>query len=99
MYQHERSLVQKYKGRKFVLMGVNADEPEALKNIIQKNSLTWNSWADGHGGPICKKWNIRFFPTTVLIDGKGVIRYKNLRAAELENAIDKLVKEEESRSP
>jgi hypothetical protein len=96
MYPHERSLVQKYKGKPFVLVGVNTDEPANLKKIVQRNEMTWASWQDGHSGPICKKWNIMGFPTTVLIDGKGVIRYRDLRGDELEAAIAKLVGEEES---
>ena len=35
------------------------------------------------------------WPTIYLLDAKGVIRYKNLRGKELDEAIDLLVKEAE----
>src|ERR1700722_16951566 len=98
MFPHERSLVTKYKGRPFVLLGVNVDEPGSLKKINQRNNLTWSSWADGQQGKISTKWNVQGFPTTFLIDGKGVIRYKDIRKDDdLDKTIEKLIGEEELR--
>ena len=96
MYQHERSLVQKYINRPFVIVGVNTDEKTALKKIIADNKLTWNSWADGSpSGPICKQWNVHSFPTMFLIDANGKLRKRNLAPMELDNAIEELVSEAE----
>lgn len=95
MYPHERSLVQKYKERPFVLIGVNSDEKAELPEIIAKNNLSWDSWADGPGGPIAEAWNVHAFPTTILIDAKGRIRKRDLRGEELEAAIEQLVQEAE----
>ena len=96
MYPHERSLVQKYKNRPFVLLGINTDEKPDLPEIIKRNNLTWDSIADGPSGPICKAWDIHSFPTTILIDANGKIRKRDLRGEELELAIEELVKEAES---
>ncbi|MBX9687815.1 MAG: TlpA family protein disulfide reductase, partial [Candidatus Obscuribacterales bacterium] len=74
MYDHERSLVEKFKNRPFKLIGVNTDEPEQLASIIKENGLTWDSWSDGPGGPICRKYGVHSFPTIFLIDHKGIIR-------------------------
>lgn len=95
MYERERSLVQKYENRPFVLIGVNSDEPSQLKGIISSSNLTWDSWADGPRGPIASQWDVHSYPTIVLIDHKGVIRDKNLRDESLELAIDQLVLEAE----
>lgn len=98
MYPHERSLVQKYKNRPFVLIGVNTDEKQELPEIIRRNNLSWDSFADGPAGPICKAWDVHSFPTTILIDAKGKIRKKDLRGEELEDAIEELVQEAEAAS-
>jgi peroxiredoxin len=91
MYGTERSLVKKYKNKPFVLIGVNSDEPERLRDIIKQRDLTWDSWADGRGGPIASKYLVHAFPTIYIIDDKGIIRAKNVRGPELETTIDELV--------
>jgi hypothetical protein len=94
MVPHERSLVEKFQDRPFVLVGVNSDpEREIAQDAQAKHAMAWRSWWDGADGPIAAEWKIKFFPTTYVIDSKGVIRYANLRGAELEQAIETLLQE------
>ena len=100
MYGHERSLVKQYQGRPFALVGVNTDRDAAtLKRVQQEEQMTWRSWFDGPpGGPITAQWQIASFPTLYLIDAKGMIRKQfdgAPSAAELDAAIEPLVKEAE----
>jgi hypothetical protein len=79
MYPHERSLVKKMESRPFALLGINSDQNRNdLKNTIKNEKMTWRSWFDGPGtsGPIATKWQVRGWPTLVLIDHKGVIRQR-----------------------
>ena len=78
MYPHERSLVKKLEGRPFVILGVNSDPKERVKQAIKKENLTWRSWWDGGNtsGPIATQWNVEGWPTLYLIDHAGVIRQK-----------------------
>ncbi len=99
MYPHERSLVKDYESRPFALLGVNSDKDlEKLKVRMEKESITWRSWRNGGStsGPISTQWNVSGWPTIYLIDGKGVIRYKNVRGDALDEAIEKLVAEAEA---
>ena len=97
MYGHERSLVKKYSGRPFVLLGVNNDdEIDTVRKAIAKNNLNWRSFYDGARGPIVKDYGIRSFPTIFLVDHTGVIRYKNVRGEKLDDAIEELVSEAEA---
>src|SRR5262249_39527415 len=69
---HERELVEKFKGRPFVLIGVNGDEKKenALK-AVQKYRINWRSFwngKDGPGGPIATAWNVRGWPTVYVLD-------------------------------
>src|SRR5437764_11825311 len=95
MYPHERSLVKKFEGKPFVILGVNSDPKDRLRKTIKKENMTWRSWWDGGDteGPIQKAWNIRSWPTVYVVDAKGVIRAKDLGDEELEKRIESLLKE------
>jgi len=98
MLPHERSLVEKMKGRPFSIVAVNSDSSrEKLKEVMAKENITWPQFYDGGNtsGPIATAWNVTGWPTLYLIDAKGVIRHKNLRDAAMEKAIDALVAEAE----
>jgi hypothetical protein len=95
MYPHERSLVARMKDKPFAIVGVNSDrDMEKLKNRITEEKITWRSFRDGGtGGPIATRWNVSSWPTIYVIDKKGVIRAKDVREAELDEWVDKLVAE------
>jgi peroxiredoxin len=95
MYPHERSLVKKMEGKPFALLGINSDTNKAeLKKAMEKENITWRSWWDKTtGGPIAKEWNVHAWPTTYVLDAKGVIRYKNVRDEAMEKAVEKLLAE------
>lgn len=42
----------------------------------QKAKLTWTSVHDGPGKGITHAWDVRAFPTLVLIDQSGVVRFR-----------------------
>ena len=96
MYPHERSLLERLKDKPFALLGINSDQDkEKLKEVLEKEKITWRSWWDegNTGGPIASKWNVHAWPTTYVLDHKGVIRYKSVRGEALDKAIDTLLKE------
>lgn len=96
MYPHERSLVKELANEPFAIIGVNSDaDREALKQVIKDENITWRSFWDGGStnGPIATKWNVQGWPTTYLIDHKGVIRHKGLRGEQLEKEIHNLLAE------
>jgi hypothetical protein len=96
MIPHERSLVQKLADKPFALLGVNSDKDlNALKKRLGDEKMTWRHWFDGGStrGPIATTWNVSGWPTTYVIDGEGVIRFKDLRDEQAERAIEKLLAE------
>jgi peroxiredoxin len=100
MYPDERSLVKKMEGKPFILLGINSDPVETLKQTIEKEHMTWPSFSDGGtDGPISSKWNVHSWPTTYVLDSKHVIRFKDLRGDALDEAVEKLVKEAEDAKP
>ena len=95
MIPHERSLVEKLKDKPFALVGVNSDPTvEKLKEVQKKENITWRSFFAGPGGgEIAKAWNVSGWPTIYILDATGKIRFKDLRDAEMEEAVMKLLAE------
>jgi hypothetical protein len=95
MYPHERSLVKRLADKPFALLGINSDKDrEELKKTMEKEQITWRSWWNGGtpDGPISRKWNVRAWPTTYVLDAEGVIRYKAVRGEAMDKAVDALLK-------
>ncbi len=97
MVPHERSLVKQLADKPFALIGVNSDEEiETAREGVEELSINWRSFWNGENGtfgPIAVKWNVSSWPTTYLIDAKGIIRYKDVRGKDLDKAIEKLMVE------
>jgi hypothetical protein len=65
-----------------------------LRKILDKNKITWRQAVEGStGGALATRWNISGWPTIYVLDGKGVIRFRDLRDQELEDAVVKLLAE------
>jgi peroxiredoxin len=97
MLPHERSLVQRYAGRPLALLGVSLDEErEEVVQVAARNGVTWPSWWDGVDGPIASQWGIRSLPNIFVIDHRGIIRFHQVRGAELDSAVEQLVREAEA---
>jgi peroxiredoxin len=97
MVPHERELFAKMKDRPFALIGVNGDASRVkAKEVMTKEKMVWPSFWDGPsdgGGEISREWNVQGWPTVYVLDNKGMIRFKNLRAEELEKAVEQLLKD------
>jgi thiol-disulfide isomerase/thioredoxin len=76
MVPYEKALVEKFKGRPLVLVGVDGDEDrELVKTVSAKEGITWRSfWNGGPRQGIPVQWGIRGWGTIYVIDGNGVIR-------------------------
>jgi hypothetical protein len=92
--------VKRLADKLFVLLGVNSDRDRDLtKKWLQQEKITWRSWWDGGtiGGPIARQWKVRFWPTTYVLDGEGIIRFKNVHGEALDRAVDTLLGEMEKK--
>jgi thiol-disulfide isomerase/thioredoxin len=96
----ERSLVEQMRGKPFVLLGVNGDSDKGkLRELMNRENITWRSWCDGGGnantpGPIARQFHVNAWPTVYIIDQYGVIRLKMLgdpASKKFSSAIDALV--------
>lgn len=99
LFAHEKKLVQKFSPSLFALVGVNADPtPESLQATQQKAGLTWKSFHDGPNGPLCAAWGIEAFPTLVLLDQQGKVRWRQTGVADpalIDRKVQALIEEQQ----
>ena len=81
----------------FALIGVNSDRDlDEIREIVKEKNISWRSFWNGPkgtSGPISTEWGVQGWPTIYVLDAKGVVRYKNVRGAEMDEAITTLMKE------
>jgi hypothetical protein len=83
------------------LIGVNVNgyDVKQLKKAMEKEKLTWRSFADPGAlgqGAITTQWNLSGTPTFYVIDPQGVIRHKWVGSPgpkAIDAALDRLLKE------
>lgn len=76
---------------------VRAADVARVHTSAQKLGLTWPSIVDGeHAGVWTQRWNVVQWPTVVLIDAHGRIRFRNLPPDELVLSLAMLVQEAEA---
>jgi peroxiredoxin len=95
--------VKKLADKPFALIGVNGNDARKLKEVMDKEKLTWRSFADAGGkdgtDSISAKWNVAVPTTLYVIDHRGVIRHKWLGSPgekAIDEALDRLIKEAEA---
>ena len=97
MVPHERALVERYRDKPFVLLGVNNDEnPDAARKVIASQRISWRSCqTGGFENDINERWNVEFLPSIYVIDPNGVVRYARVSGSSLDRAVETLVAEAE----
>lgn len=95
MVPHNRALVEHYRDRPVVLLGVNADRSRAdLQHAQEANRINWRSWFD-EDGAIGEAFGIEAYPTVLVLDKAGVIRYISVGVpgeGEVEKAVEEALK-------
>ncbi|MXZ44843.1 MAG: redoxin family protein [Gammaproteobacteria bacterium] len=67
-----REVAEKFAGTDFEVLSVSADDSvEDVTDFLEDEELPWNHWHIGPGGEVHKEWNIRGYPTYMLIDRDG----------------------------
>ncbi|HVJ79424.1 MAG TPA: TlpA disulfide reductase family protein, partial [Planctomycetia bacterium] len=91
----DERLVSRMRGRPFAILGVNADrDPAAAEKAAEKEGFRWPSWRSWRdGAAIAARWGVNRWPTTIVLDHRGVVRHVGLTGRALEEAVEALVKE------
>lgn len=95
MYPDNRQLIEELSEESFVFIGVQRDETiDTVLESLESKAITWRVWWDGEDKQISTQWNSRAWPSTFVLDQRGVIRFRNLRGKELATAVRSLLKKE-----
>ena len=76
---HLRTLVERFEGRPFSIIGVNSfDSEEVYRAGIKEHKLSWISAFQGESeAPISELFRVEGYPTVLLIDHEGKIRFSD----------------------
>jgi peroxiredoxin len=82
----------KFKEKKFTVLGVSLDKPDARDNWVQAikdDGLTWTNVSDLKfwQNEVAQKYKVGSIPQNYLIDPQGIIIAKNLRGQALEDKL------------
>ena len=67
-------VAEKFAGTDFEVLSVSADDKaETVIDFLEDEDLPWSHWHIGAGGDVHKEWNIRGYPTYMLIDREGTL--------------------------
>jgi thiol-disulfide isomerase/thioredoxin len=99
MIPHEREMVKRFQDKPFALISISVDkDKQTLVDFLAKESMPWTHWWNGPEGKLVDVLNVRHYPTIYVIDGKGVIRNKEIRNETLERAVKTLLDELEKKA-
>jgi thiol-disulfide isomerase/thioredoxin len=94
-----RDLNKKYNGKAFQMVSVSSDDDEDVwKTFINAEHMDWSQYID-LPGQMLHAFNVDSFPTFVVLDKDGVIRFRQsgegpTTEMELEDAINRYLKKE-----
>jgi thiol-disulfide isomerase/thioredoxin len=97
-------LAKKNSKEKFVLLSVDVQDEEAQwRSFIKRNEMSWMQAQDPNS-QITRVFQIRYYPSYILIDPDGIIRYQGKGAgswteSEINGAIKKALKAAEQLKP
>jgi peroxiredoxin len=87
------NLYKKHHANGFEIIGISLDKSrDALDRYVQSSNMPWPQFFDGEN-QVAMMYKVRSIPATFLIDRQGILRYRSLRGKQLDEAVDKLVKE------
>ena len=95
-FPNMRKLYDKYHEEGFEIIGINLDEDrEKLDRFFEKEPLPWKHIHSGKGwsDEIARMYEVNSNPYLFLVDRNGIMRYFDVRAEELAEAIARLIEE------
>jgi len=96
---HLKELAKLHANDPFALVGIATDQNlEEYQRRARDAGITWrNAWSGGTQGTWPLGWGVQRYPTVYVLDGKGVIRFVDVRGEALSRAVQSLL--DEMRAP
>lgn len=94
MIPHQSEMVERLRDEPFALLSVSCDnQRETIEEFLEEREMPWNHWWVSQDSEFKKTLNISTYPTVIVLDAEGVIRHKNIKGEELEEAVELLIEE------
>jgi thiol-disulfide isomerase/thioredoxin len=91
-----QNVYRKYQSRGLEIIGMNLDyDLELVKTFLSENDIRWPQIANGRGWdmPLADLFKVSGIPKKLLIDRKGIVRFKDLHSKNLEARVHDLLSE------
>ncbi|HBE67080.1 MAG TPA: hypothetical protein DDW52_02925 [Planctomycetaceae bacterium] len=96
MYPDNRRLIDELSDEAFAFVGVQGDETiDTVHESLQSGTITWRVWWEGKEKQISNRWNVLGWPSTYVLDQRGIVRFRNLRGQELATAVRSLLPQDQ----
>jgi RNA polymerase sigma factor (sigma-70 family) len=92
--QVHAKFLKEMEGKPVALIGISHDSnPKRAREPFGKYDITWPNIWDKDRGPIATAWNIQHWPDIWVLDGKGVIRFRDVDGSGLVKTVETLLAE------
>ena len=94
-----RALQKRFAGKNVQIIGISSDDDEEVwRTFIKAQQMTWSEYID-LGGTVLGAFNVDSFPTYIVLDKDGVIRFRQSgfgqeTQSDIEEALNKALKRE-----
>lgn len=83
-----RDMVEKWPSERFALLSISVDaDLETVTEFQADEPMPWGNWHVGENSDLAELWDVRAFPTYVLVDGDGVILARTSHLSEAFTAL------------
>lgn len=87
-----KALVERMQGKPFAFFAINNDPVERYRAGVQRHGVPWPSLnAAASDPPLTSLWGIEMFPTVLVLDQEGVIRFRGHSVQEVPRIVDGLL--------
>ncbi len=89
--ENHHNVEEQVSGKQVKVIGINMDSKrEKAKSVVEQIEFQGTTILEGRDGPIATAWNINSWPTVIVVDSDGVIRYRGHYSQELHQILKKL---------
>ena len=95
-----RELAASYPKDRFEILAISVDEEvEEVTEFMEEEPMPWAHWHIGAQSELGRSWQIRVFPTYMVVDADGTILSRGLTLEESKALIENALDDEPSASP
>lgn len=92
LMQITADMVKKFQGKPFVVIGVNRDPLERLRNMVADGSVTWPNFSDPDN-KLAAEYRVGTWPLVYVLDGERKIQYTGAQGSFAELTAEALLAE------